>query len=181
MLGVAMAIASVVIAQGGLGQLGLTETAARNFVMGEVRSTATNRRSDIVQTGRRAFLKLPRNARGPAAMALFAWAKTYVNSASFKTAYAGMRRDVVGSGPGLSQPTVDQEVQKAIDEQKAGMAQFRKAAAAMSPADREKMLKVIEQQEAQIQRRVSENASDRYGGRASGESRSRRRSRSEER
>ena len=71
-------------AQGALAQLGLTETSARNFVMRETESTSTNRRTPIVETGRRAFYKLPVSARGPAATALFAWAKAYVGSAAFK-------------------------------------------------------------------------------------------------
>ena len=75
------------VAQGVLMQLGLTESSARNFVLDEIKHPADGRRSDIVVAGTRGFVNLPRAARGPAATMLFAWAKGYVNSASFKTAY----------------------------------------------------------------------------------------------
>ena len=150
-VGVSIAMTMGLAAQTGIAQLGLTETAARNFVMSEIKSAATNRRSDIVLTGRRAFLKLPRGARGPAATALFAWAKAYVNSAPFKTAYASFRSDVIGPGERPNQPTIEEEVKKAIDTQTAGLAQLRRAAAGMPPADAANILKSIENQEAQIQ------------------------------
>lgn len=137
-------------AQGALAQLGLTETAARNFVMSEATSTTTNRRSQIVETGRRAFYKLPAAARGPAATALFAWAKAYVGSAAFKTAYANHRRDVIGPEEKPGQPSVDDEVRKTIDDMKAAIAQSRKMAAALPPADAANLLKSIEEQEARI-------------------------------
>jgi hypothetical protein len=51
-------------AQTGLAQLGLTETAARSFVLAEVKGPALERRNPIVIAGTRAFLKLPASARG---------------------------------------------------------------------------------------------------------------------
>jgi hypothetical protein len=147
---VALASAGGVGAQSALAQLGLTETAARNFIMSEAESTGTSRRTPIVETGRRAFYKLPAAARGPAATALFAWAKAYVGSAAFKTAYANHRREVIGPDEKPSQPSVDDEVQKTIDEMKAGIAQSRQMAAALPPADAANLLKSIEEQEARI-------------------------------
>ncbi|HEY7474773.1 MAG TPA: hypothetical protein VH679_07160 [Vicinamibacterales bacterium] len=41
--------------------------------------------ADIDVAGTRAYLKLPPAARGPAATALFAWAKSYVSSPAFFT------------------------------------------------------------------------------------------------
>jgi len=137
-------------AQGALAQLGLIESSARSFVMSEATSTTTNRRTEIVETGRRAFYKLPPVARGPAATALFAWAKAYVGSAAFKTAYANHRRDVIGPDEKPSQPAMDDEVQKTIDEMKTAIAQSRKMAAALPPADAANLLKSIEEQEARL-------------------------------
>ena len=68
------------VAQSQLAQLGLTETAARTFVLDEIKGPAASRGAPIDVAGTRAFLKLPPAARGPAATALFAWAKSYVSS-----------------------------------------------------------------------------------------------------
>jgi hypothetical protein len=90
------------VAQGVLAQLGLTEASARNFLLNEIKSgPARDRRGALEIAGHRAFYKLPPAARGPAATALFAWAKAYVNSPAFKTAYAQFRKD---AGPGDDRP-----------------------------------------------------------------------------
>ena len=80
-------------AQGALGQLGLTEASARSLLFDEMKSErGGHRRGAIEVAGHRAFYKLPPAARGSAATALFAWAKAYVNSPAFKTAYAQFRK-----------------------------------------------------------------------------------------
>lgn len=145
-----MAAGGTTIAQGALAPLGLTEAAARNFLLNEATSTSTNRRAPIVETGRRAFYKLPAAARGPAATALFAWAQTYVGSPAFKTTYANHRRDVLGPDERPGQPSVDDQVQKAIDEMKTGIAQAREMAAKLPPADAARVLRSVEEQEARI-------------------------------
>ena len=75
------------VAQSQLAQLGLTETAARTFVLNEIKGPAASRGAPIGVAGTRAFLKLPPAARGPAATALFAWAKSYVSSPAFMASY----------------------------------------------------------------------------------------------
>jgi hypothetical protein len=143
--------AETLVAQGDLAQLGLTEAAARNFVMREAESTSTNRRAAIVETGRRAFFKLPAAARGPAAAALFAWAKAYVGSAAFKTAYAQHRRDVLGPEARTAQPSIDEEVQNKVNEMKTAIADSRRMAAALPPANAANLLKSLEEQEARLE------------------------------
>ena len=138
------------IAQGALAQLGLTEAAARTFVLDEIKSPATGRGSGIAVAGTRAFLKLPASARGPAATALFAWAKTYVSSTAFKTAYANHRRSVIGPDERPRPPSVDDELQKLIDETKAGIAMARAIAEKLPPADAANMLKLASEQEAKL-------------------------------
>jgi hypothetical protein len=138
------------VAQSGLAQLGLTETAARTFVLDDIKSPAASRGSGIAVAGTRAFLKLPAAARGPAATALFAWAKAYVGSPAFKTAYATHRRGVIGPDDRPSPPSVDDELQKLIEEAKAGIAQARAIAAALPPADAANMLKLVAEQEAKL-------------------------------
>jgi hypothetical protein len=136
------------LAQGVLMQLGLTESAAREFVIDEVKGPAGDRRAAIVVAGTRGFVNLPRAARGPAATALFAWAKGYVNSASFKTAYDTFRK---GTIPEVQQYdlTVEQEVKRRIDELLAQFAAMRQNVASMPPAEAAKILEAIKQQEAE--------------------------------
>lgn len=142
-----IAASGVLLAQGVLAQLGLAETAARSFLFNEIKRAAVNRRSEIVVAGNRAFLKLPPAARGQAATALFAWAKAYVNSPAFKTAYANYRRDVIGE-PRQYTVNVDEEIKKQMDDQLAGIEQIRKSADRFPPAERDKLLQSLKEQEA---------------------------------
>lgn len=141
---------AVTTAQGPLAQLGLTETAARTFLLNEATSATFARRTSIVEIGRSAFYKLPPAARGPAATALFAWAKAYVNSVAFKTAYAQRRRDVIGPEERPAAPSVDDSVQAQLAEMRESFAQSRKMAASLPPAAAAELLKRIEEQEARI-------------------------------
>ena len=129
------------IAQGALAQLGLTETAARNFVLAEIKSPALVRRSDIAVAGTRAFLRLPAAARGAAAMGLFAWAKTYVGSPAFTASYDAYRKGRLPSGRQY-ELTVEEAVKKEMDEARAGMDAMKKnlAATGLPPAEQEKIL-----------------------------------------
>lgn len=150
--GVVVSVATIVasgvlLAQGVLVQLGLTEVAARNFLLEEIKKPSSNRRSAIVVSGNRAFLKLPTSARGQAATALFAWAKAYVNSPAFKTAYASYRRGVIGE-PSQYTLSVDEELKKQMDDQLAGIEQIRKSADQFPPAERDKLLQSLKEQEA---------------------------------
>jgi hypothetical protein len=150
--GVVVSVATIVasgvlLAQGVLLQLGLTEAAARNFLLEEIKSPASSRRSAIVVVGNRAFLKLTPAARGQAASSLFAWARAYVNSPAFKTAYAGYRGGVIGE-PRQYTLNVDEEIKKQMDDQLAGIEQIRKSADRFPPAEREKLLQSLKEQEA---------------------------------
>jgi hypothetical protein len=140
-------VSGSLVAQGGLAQLGLTETAARNFVLDEIKSPASGRRSAITTAGTRAFLKLAPAARGPAASALFAWAKTYVNSVAFKTAYANMRSNSIPQQKQYDL-SVEEAVKKELDAQLAALEQLKQAAASLPAADAAKILESVRQQEA---------------------------------
>jgi hypothetical protein len=158
-------------AQGPLAQLGLTEATARRLLLDEATtmpaarrseqpqsmsagrwadSMREIRRSDVVEIGRKAFYKLPLATRGPAATALFAWAKAYVGSPAFKTAYAQRRRDVLGPDTPTAQPSIDDEVQAQINEMRQNLAESRKIAASLPPASAAQLLKTLEEQEAKI-------------------------------
>jgi len=153
---VATLAASLVLAAGGrpaaqtaLAQLGVTEAAARTFVLNEIRGPATGRRSDIAIAGTRAFLKLPPAARAAAATGLFAWAKAYVNSPAFKVAYDGYRRDRI---PQARQHalSVDEAVKQETDQLLAGMEQMRQGISGLPPADQTKVLEKLKEAQAML-------------------------------
>jgi hypothetical protein len=133
--------ASRFVAQTALSQLGLTEGAARNFVLNEIKGPAGDRRRDIVLTGTRAFLKLPAPARGAAATGLFAWAKMYVNSAAFKASYDSYREGRLPRGRQYPL-SVDETLKKEIAEKLAAIEETKKnlAASGLPAADQAKIL-----------------------------------------
>ena len=141
---IALLMAGPLLAQGALAQLGLTETAARNFVLGEIKGPSDDRSAPIGVAGTRAFLKLPPAARGPAATALFAWAKSYVSSAGFTASYNTYRN---GRLPTERQYalSVDAQAKKEIAEQLAGFEQMRLAADKMPPKDRDMLMEQVKQ------------------------------------
>ena len=145
----ALGLAAGIGAQGALTPLGLTETVARTFLLDEIKSPARDRRSDIAIAGTRAFLTLPASARGPAATALFAWAKAYVNSPSFKASYDSFRRDRIPQGR-RNALTVDEALKKEIDEQLAEFEQMRQGIKALPPADQPQFLAKIKEAQALV-------------------------------
>jgi hypothetical protein len=146
---VTIALSGGLAAQSALTQLGLTESAARTFVLDEITSPSSGRIGAIAIAGTRAFLKLPSSARGAAATGLFAWAKAYVNSPAFKTSYASFRQSRIA--PSRQYPlTVEQQVRKDIDQQLAGFEQMRQSADKMPPANRASILEQVEKAQANL-------------------------------
>jgi hypothetical protein len=145
-LAVASPFAAPVVTQSALAQLGLTESSARDIVFRDFKADAvSNRRGETAVLGHRAFYKLPSAARGPAATALFAWAKAYVNSPAFKTAYAQYRKDAM--------PLPERPGPSAADEaaeMKANQEMVRQIAEKLPPAEREKLLAQMKEQEKQM-------------------------------
>lgn len=135
------------IAQSQLAQLGLTETAARNFVLDEIRRPAQDRNAVTSDAGTRAFLKLPPAARGAAATALFAWAKSYVNSPAFANSYNAYRNGLVPTQRQYAL-SVEDQLKEDLDEQLAGFEQMRQAAEKMPPKDRALIMEQVEKARA---------------------------------
>jgi len=128
-----------------LPQLGLTEAAARALLTNEVQTSGEGGYSStLAMAGRAAYLRVPEAARGAATTALFAWAKAYVNSPAFETAYARIRSE---SKPQLREraPTADEELKKQLDESLAVYESAKTAASAMPAAEREKFLASLKQ------------------------------------
>jgi hypothetical protein len=147
-LALVLAVSGRLAGQTALMQLGLTETAARNFLFDELKRPTSDRRDAIVVAGTRAFLKLPPPARAAAATGLFAWAKAYVSSPVFIAAYMKYRRDSIPQARQYDR-TVEQELTAKMDETLAAAERMRQLAATMPPADRANMLETVKELETQ--------------------------------
>jgi hypothetical protein len=105
---------------------------------------------DVVATVWRAYDRMPAAARGPATTAAFAWVKTWIGSPAFRSEYTRVRDEHRPAGAAAGTPTVDEELKKLLDEQSQGIAEARKMAESLPPADRPKFLAQIKEQEDQL-------------------------------
>lgn len=155
---VVVLVAGVGFAQSALTLLGLSESAARAFLLDEIKGpTSHGRRSEIAVAGTRAFYRLPPAARGPAATGLFAWAKAYVSSPAFMKAYADLRGGAVPQQVSQADTkTVDEEAKERLDAMLASFEDAKKMAATLEPAERARMLEMVKDQEAQLRTPESE-------------------------
>jgi len=115
---------AVALAQNVLAQLGLTEEGARVSILGEFESGGVSEGGQSGEAALQAYDKLPRAARGQVTTGLYAWTKSYVNSAAFKKAYADKRTEATPQ-PRLHPGTVDEELQATLDNKRA---EFEKGA-----------------------------------------------------
>ena len=151
----------VLVQQSALSQLGLTEAASRDLVAAEVRSGnalgPSGAYSQLVTAGRKAYQKVPVAARGAVTTALFAWAKSYANTPAFKAAYGKIRSEMQPQHRQYAL-TVEQEVQKNIQEQLASVEAIKKTTASMSAKDRAQTLELARQAEANVRNPAIVNA-----------------------
>jgi len=140
---------SHVAAQTALAQLGLTEAAARAFVLDEIKTPSQHRTSAVALTGTRAFLTLPPSARGAAATGLLGWVKAYVNAPAFRASYDEYRRGRMPTAPPQA-VTVDQALKADMDEMLAGIAQIRATVPQLPPAQQKMVLDKLREQEAML-------------------------------
>jgi hypothetical protein len=137
------------LTQAVLGPFGVADAAARRLLLTALPNGGyPSEGLDLVQTVRRAFSRMPAAARGPATTAAFAWAKRYVDSPAFASAYAEARN---AQKPVDAPATnADAEVKKYLDQAAEGMAMSRQIAASLPPAERDKLLAQIKEQETQL-------------------------------
>ena len=122
---------AVVLAQGVLAQLGLTEASARKHVLYTIEGGGAM--SDpMVDAARTAYAKLAPTARGPATTAFYAWTRAYVSSAAFRAAYDERRTERMPQ-PVRYAATVDQELKAKVDGTMSEMEAGMKQALAMLP------------------------------------------------
>lgn len=129
-------VGSVALSQNALSPFGITEMAARNYLLAELRNSGRPTQiSPLVAVVRKGYDRMPHSARGPTTTALFAWAKAYVSSAAFTTAYASVRAEKKPQGA-PSALTVDEEVKKTINNQIAEMEQGKQIIASLPPDEK---------------------------------------------
>ena len=136
--------AAVILAQGTLAEFGINENQVKQQI---VRSLADGYIS--VYPDRKIA-----KAASPAARAAFiknalSWVKAYTESAAFKADYA-KQREAAKPAPQQSKGTADQQVDKAMADQRKGLEDMKKNVAKMSPDMQKQMAPVIKQMEETI-------------------------------
>jgi hypothetical protein len=145
-----LAAAAVPVAQtttpNALAPFGVSEAAVRTMMLDAVAQGGYGSVRVAVWKG---YDRMPAAMRPAATSAAFAWAKAYVNSAAFKTAYAKVREEHKPDGA-TSSGSIDAEVQKLIDQMLQAYEQSKQAVANLPPANRAKELANIDQMIAQV-------------------------------
>lgn len=137
-----------------LAPFGLTEAGARELILTDVESGGTSDHRNMSYTplvlkGRESYPKIPAANRAAVTTALFGWAKGYISSPAFKTQYLKIRAEAKPI-PTEYALTIDQEIQKELDEQLAGHKQMEEAAKSMPAAERASILASIKEAQAQM-------------------------------
>ncbi len=101
------------LAQGALGQVGMTEADAHSLVLQHIGPGYLPVDHAAQRRAAAAFRTLPPEARGALATALYAWTKSHVSSPQFRKAYAQQRADNTPVER-KHEGTVDQEVQAKV-------------------------------------------------------------------
>jgi len=121
--------------------LGIAEATARNLVVGGLRDPHLSSTHASVAAVRHAYERLPAPGREAAVTAAFAWAKAYVASPAFTSAYAAARQNAKPAGLPPEEMTAEAELKKQVDEKRATLEESKRALAAAPPGpDRTQVL-----------------------------------------
>lgn len=132
-----------------LGPLGVADATARDLMNAAARNPSLGSTAAFVTAVRHAYERLPAGTRATAVTAAFAWAKTYVNSAAFATAYAAARQQAKPAGVAVG-PSVEEELQKKIDDERASLAESKKGLSFVPEVDRPAVLQALSEAEARL-------------------------------
>jgi len=152
----AVALGADAGAQDALTQLGLAEPLAREVATG----VATGRTSPVYVDAsiKRAFKAMPASLRASVTAGTWAWARTYLGSAAFKTEYARIRTEARPEAPRFEGTPAD-ELKKFLDEQAKSIADMRKNILPTLPADQRAAMETqIKQQEEMMKGREFQDA-----------------------
>lgn len=131
-----------------LAPFGVTEATVRTQLLNSVSGGGeiSNRLLVMIEEG---YQRIPVAMRGLATAAAFAWARSYVSSPAFTTAYAQYREEHKPQGAPVSTGSVDEEIQKEVAALVAQLEASKKALDILDPATREKAIKNVDDQIAQ--------------------------------
>jgi hypothetical protein len=101
--------------------------------------------SQIVGTIQSGYARVPVAMRAQATTAAFAWAKNYLHSPAFANGYAKFREQHRPKGAVSEAGSIDEVVQRRIDEYVATLEQGKKGLDVLSPADRAKATKNVDE------------------------------------
>lgn len=131
-----LATGGLLVAQDALLSIGLTDASARRQLAAVVSEGRADRVDPLPQAAALKFRALPAATKRSVATGLWMWARTYVNSAAFKTEYARIRAANKPSPIDYEGRNVEQELKARQDKQLADVAEGLKALALLPPADR---------------------------------------------
>lgn len=131
-------------AQNPLGALGVSEADARGNVMQSVMTT-----SAVFGAASKAFIALPAAARVKALESAAPWLKSYVNSESYRAAYA-RERDERKPSPPAFKGTIDDEVKAQVAKMMKDLDEARKTVSQLPPAQQKEMEASLKQMEAMM-------------------------------
>jgi hypothetical protein len=132
------------------GPFGVADQTARGLVNAATREPRALRSTHaFVTTIRHAYERLPAAARGPAVTAAFAWAKAYVSSPAFASMYAGVRQQARPAGTQYDM-SVDEELQKKLDSERASLEESKKNIGMLPEADRARVLAAFKEAEDRL-------------------------------
>jgi hypothetical protein len=135
---------AALLAQAVPSPLGMNPTAAQSNLLDSLTQ------GNLVTGGAaRAFIALPTAARVAVVHDGLAWARAYVDSAAFKSAYDKRRENQKPEAPSFT-GTVDDELKAKQDEQKKQLAQSRTMLASLPADQRASLEAVFKQTEAQM-------------------------------
>lgn len=117
------------LAQTAAGPLGIADATARTLVMGGLRDPRLSSAHASVTAVRHAYERLPASGRDAAVTAAFAWAKAYVASPAFTSAYAAARQKAKPAGLPPEEMTVEAELKQKVDEKRATLAESKRVLA----------------------------------------------------
>lgn len=140
----AVVTASGLAAQAVPSQLGLAEREAQESFLGSVVA-------GYPQWGAagKAFVALPASVRVAVVQGGVAWARAYVKSPAFRTAYENARAGAKPTAPEAA-GSVDDELKRQVDAQLEDLAEMRKALASLPPEQRKELEEALRQSEAQL-------------------------------
>jgi hypothetical protein len=136
-------------AQSPLSPFGVSEATVRTQLLESVSGNSgqpSNRLLSLIQDG---YQRIPVSMRAAATTAAFTWAKSYVSSPTFTTAYAQYREERKPEGGVVSTDSIDVEAQKQIADLIAQLEEIKKGIPAnLDPATRAGAIKNIDDQVA---------------------------------